>query len=65
MLHRTLETNLPISLGMAALPMPLAYKNLLLCGPEAMPGLGIEGQAQAALQVSRWIKGNKKLKKIL
>ncbi len=65
LLHRTLETDLPISMGMAVLPMPLAYKNLLLCGPEAMPGLGIEGQAQAALQVTRWIKGNKRLKKIL
>ncbi len=64
-LHRTIETLEPAALGIAVHPPRTALRNLLLCGPEVVPGLGPEGEALTALQAVRWLENNRKLKKIL
>ncbi|MBN2494486.1 MAG: hypothetical protein JXR96_07855 [Deltaproteobacteria bacterium] len=65
LLHHTIETDLPVVLGAAVLPPRLAYRNLMLCGAETLPGLGMEGRAQNALQVTQLIGESLKLKKII
>jgi hypothetical protein len=65
MLHRTLEMIKPASLGMAVQPTQTSLNNLLLCGPEVIPGLGIEGEALSAQQAVERIESHKKIKKII
>lgn len=54
-----------VALGMAIIAPQPAFANLIFCGPEAIPGLGIEGAAYAAKQAVRTIGERVKLKKLL
>ena len=64
-LHRTIETLAPPSLGIALHSLKTPVRNLMLCGPEVLPGLGLEGEALAAQRLLAWLSEHKKLKKIL
>jgi len=59
------ECKREISLGCAVLPCRTPYKNILFCGPETIPGLGVEGAAKTALQTVDLLEEKLKLKKIL
>ena len=64
-LHRTIETVVPPVLGIAVHSLRTPLRNLMLCGPEVLPGLGLEGEALSAQRLVGWLMEHKKLKKIL
>jgi phytoene dehydrogenase-like protein len=64
-LHRTIETVVPPALGIAVHSIKTPLRNLMLCGPEVLPGLGLEGEALSARRLVGWLTEHKKLKKIL
>ncbi len=59
------ECNCEVSLGCAVLPGKTPYKNIFYCGPETIPGLGVEGAAKTAVQSVDLLTEKLKLKKIL
>jgi phytoene dehydrogenase-like protein len=65
LLHRTIEPVGPTTLGLALHTPKTALKNLMLCGPEILPGLGIEGEALAARSTVEWLLRHRKRKQIL
>jgi hypothetical protein len=65
LIQRTIEPLTAPSLGLGVHPPRTALKNLLLCGPEVLAGLGVEGQALTALRVTDWLLEHHKLKQIL
>ena len=64
-IHPIFETERAIDLGCSILGTETPYKNLFYCGPEAMPGLGQEGAAYAAVQVAEAVCEQVKLKRLL
>jgi phytoene dehydrogenase-like protein len=65
LIQRTLETDQPVWLGLGVLPSRPAYANLWLAGPEVLPGLGLRGEAWAALQAAAGIQRRHPLQKAL
>lgn len=64
-LHTIFETDSELFMG-CALDMPRPpRRNILLIGPQQVPGLGLEGQALAALRLARQIEQLVARKKIL
>ena len=63
--HAVTASRHAVTLGMALIAPQPAFTNLIFCGPEAIPGLGIEGAAYAAKQAVRTIGERVKLKKLL
>jgi phytoene dehydrogenase-like protein len=63
--HAVTTSRRAVTLGMALIAPQPAFQNLIFCGPEAIPGLGIEGAAYAAKQAIRTIGERVKLKKLL
>lgn len=45
----------PGALGVAGMPARLSVRNLLLCGAQTMPGLGLEGALLAAAETARLV----------
>lgn len=64
-LHPIFETEQDVILGSCVLPLRTPYRNMFYCGPEAIPGLGMEGVAYAARETARLVHEKRKLKKIL
>jgi phytoene dehydrogenase-like protein len=64
-LHPIFETEQEVIMGSCVLPLRTPYRNMFYCGPEAIPGLGIEGMAYAAKETARLVHEKRKLKKIL
>ncbi len=64
-LHPIFETEQDVIMGSCVLPLRTPYRNMFYCGPEAIPGLGVEGMAYAARETARLVHEKRKLKKIL
>jgi phytoene dehydrogenase-like protein len=64
-LHPIFETEQEVIMGSCVLPLRTPYRNMFYCGPEAIPGLGMEGTAYAARETARLVHEKRKLKKIL
>jgi phytoene dehydrogenase-like protein len=64
-LHPVFETEQEVIMGSCVLPLRTPYRNMFYCGPEAIPGLGMEGVAYAARETARLVHEKRKLKKIL
>lgn len=64
-LHPIFETEQEVIMGSCVLPLRTPYRNMFYCGPEAIPGLGMEGVAYAARETARLVHEKRKLKKIL
>ncbi|MBW1809035.1 MAG: hypothetical protein JRJ87_12645, partial [Deltaproteobacteria bacterium] len=64
-MHQIFETKQNVGLGCSILHAKTPYKNIFYCGPEAIPGLGIEGAAYAARQTGNLIQAKMKLKKVI
>jgi phytoene dehydrogenase-like protein len=64
-LHPIFETEQDALMGACVLPLRTPYRNMFYCGPEAIPGLGMEGTAYAARETARLVHEKRKLKKIL
>ena len=64
-LHNLFETKHEVAFGAAVLPLTTPYRNIFYCGPEALPGLGLEGSALVAQWTTQLVAEKSKLKKIL
>jgi len=65
LIHRTLESERPVCLGLGLVPTQPAYRDLWLAGPEVLPALGAEGQAYTALRVAAEVQRRFPLRRAL
>jgi len=55
-IHPEIEVGISQQLDVTGLPARAPFRNLLLAGPEVLPGLGIEGQFLAGVRVAQLVQ---------